>query len=87
MSGSLLRAVGLPDLATTSFEQYEQMALSLSSDSGALAAVRARLKDGRVTGALFDTARFSRRLESAYSRMWQRHERGETAESFEVAAG
>lgn len=87
MSGSLLRAVGLPDLATTSFEQYERLALSLASDDGALGAVRARLKDGRVSGALFDTARFSRRLESAYIRMWQRHERGETAESFEVAAG
>lgn len=87
MSGSLLRAVGLPDLATASFEQYEQLALSLSSDSGALAAVRARLKDGRANGALFDTARFTRRLESAYSRMWQRHALGEAPESFEISAG
>jgi protein O-GlcNAc transferase len=87
MSGSLLHAVGLSELATQSFEQYEQLALSLAADSGALAAVRARLKDGRATGALFDTSRFSRRLESAYVRMWQRHELGEAVESFDIASG
>jgi predicted O-linked N-acetylglucosamine transferase (SPINDLY family) len=87
MSGSLLGAVGLSELATESFADYEQLALSLASDGGALAAVRALLKEGRATGALFDTDRFRRRLESAYVRMWQRHERGEAAESFDVATG
>jgi predicted O-linked N-acetylglucosamine transferase (SPINDLY family) len=87
MSGSLLRAVGLSDLMTESFAHYEQLALSLASDGGALAAVRARLKKGRATGALFDTDRFRRHLESAYLQMWQRHERGEAVESLEVAAG
>jgi protein O-GlcNAc transferase len=85
MSGSLLRAVGLPELATESFAEYEQLALSLAADGGALAAVRARLKEGRATGALFDTDRFRRHLESAYVRMWQRYERGEAVESFKIA--
>jgi protein O-GlcNAc transferase len=85
MSGSLLRAVGLSELATESFADYEQLALSLASDGGALAAVRARLKEGRASGALFDTERFRRRLESAYVRMWQRYERGAAVESFDVA--
>lgn len=84
MSGSLLRAVGLSELAAESFAEYERLALSLASEGGALAAVRARLKDGRDTGALFDTDRFRRHLEAAYIRMWQRHERGEAVESFDV---
>jgi protein O-GlcNAc transferase len=87
MSGSLLRTVGLSELATESFAEYKQLALSLAADGDALAAVRARLKEGRATGALFDTDRFRRDLESAYVRMWQRHERGEAAESFDVATG
>ena len=45
----------------------------------------ALLNEGRTSGALFDTDRFRRRLESAYVQMWQRHERGEAVESFEIA--
>jgi predicted O-linked N-acetylglucosamine transferase (SPINDLY family) len=84
MSGSLLRAVGLADLATESVEEYEQVALALSSGGDALSAIRARLSDGRASGALFDTDRFRRHLESAYLEMWQRHERGEATESFGI---
>jgi hypothetical protein len=33
---------------------------------------------------LFDTKRFTRHLERAYERMWERAERGEAPESFAV---
>ncbi len=85
MSGSLLSAVRLPELATASFAEYERLALSLASDADALAAVRSRLKDRRADCALFDTDRCRRHVESSYIRMWQRHERGEPVESFDAA--
>ncbi len=85
MSGSLLRSMGLLDLVTDNFSEYERLALSLAADESALASIRERLKAGRATGTLFDTDRFRRHLESAYIRMWQRHERSEPVESFEVA--
>jgi hypothetical protein len=33
---------------------------------------------------LFDTARFTRHIETAYAMMWERNQRGEGPESFSV---
>jgi hypothetical protein len=35
---------------------------------------------------LFDTAQFTRRIEAAYTRMWQMRQRGERPMSFAVQA-
>jgi protein O-GlcNAc transferase len=47
-------------------------------------ALKAGLAQGRATCPLFDTARFTRHLESAYHTMWQRHQAGEPPASFAV---
>ncbi len=84
MAGSLLRAVGLPDLITESAEDYERLALRLASDSTELAAVRARLAANRSTYPLFDTERFTRHLESAYMTMHERSLQSLAPEAFTV---
>ncbi|MSP49960.1 MAG: tetratricopeptide repeat protein [Alphaproteobacteria bacterium] len=85
MAGSLLHAVGLPELIAPSLPAYERIALALAREPGALAMVKAKLAANRKSSALFDTARFCRHLESAYVAMWARHRRGERPESFEVS--
>ena len=85
MAGSLLRAIGLPELVTGSMREYEALALRLAQDGAALGQLRARLVDNRTTHALFDTDRFRRHIEAAYSAMWQRHLSGGAPESFAVA--
>ena len=75
-AGSLLRAVGLPELVTQSLAEYEALALSFARDPERLAAVRARLARNRDTEPLFDTARCTRDLEAAYTAMWRRQEAG-----------
>jgi protein O-GlcNAc transferase len=87
MAGSLLRAIGLPDLVTESMSAYEALALRLATASEVLAEVRDRLSRNRPTAPLFDTARFTRRLEAAYLTMWERAERGLAPASFAVPAG
>jgi protein O-GlcNAc transferase len=87
MAASLLRAVGLPQLVTDSLADYERLALELAQNRTAIEALKAGLAQGRATCALFDTARFTRRLESAYHTMWQRHQAGEPPASFAVEAG
>ena len=86
MAGSLLNAVGLPELITHSLEDYEALALELAATPALLSDVKARLARNRTTYPLFDTGRFRRHIEAAYLTMWERHQRGELAESFAVPA-
>ena len=64
---SLLHGVGLPELSVESLEDYEALALKLARDPAALQALRERLEQNRATQPLFDTARFTRNLEAAYT--------------------
>jgi predicted O-linked N-acetylglucosamine transferase (SPINDLY family) len=69
---------------TCSLEEYEALALALARDEGRLAALKAKLEQGRTSCALFDTDRFRRHIEAAYTTMWERCERGEPPASFAV---
>ncbi|MEO7726657.1 MAG: tetratricopeptide repeat protein [Burkholderiales bacterium] len=85
-AGSLLHAVGLPELITHSLDEYEARALELAMDAQMLAAVRAKLARNRVAFPLFDTDRFRRNIEAAYITMWETAQRGEPPASFAVPA-
>ena len=84
VAASLLNAVGLPELVTTSLEDYEALALRLASNPSLLAELRGRLQRNRSTCSLFDTPRFCRHIEAAYATMWERHQRGQPPEAFAV---
>jgi len=84
VAGSLLNAVGLPELVTTSLADYESLALQLANDPARLATVKSRLAHNRDSQPLFDTERFTRHIEAAYTEMWERSERGEAPENFSV---
>jgi predicted O-linked N-acetylglucosamine transferase (SPINDLY family) len=84
VAASLLHAVGLPELATSSFAEYEDLARALACDPDRLASIKTKLEKSRDTAALFDTARYTRNLQSAFVTMWERHQRGAPAESFTV---
>jgi predicted O-linked N-acetylglucosamine transferase (SPINDLY family) len=82
VAASLVRAAGLPELAAANEDDYEAMALRFARDEAALARVRAKLARARGEAALFDTARFTRNLEAAFTAMWQRHLQGLAPEAF-----
>lgn len=84
VAASLLYAVGLPELVTESRDAYETLALNLARNPTALAAVRQKLAQNRTQAALFDTERFTRHLESAYTTMLATWESGAAAQSFSV---
>ncbi len=67
---SLVHAAGLPDLVCASPEAYVARAIALGRDREALAALRARLIEGRDTALLFDTPRLVRDLEALFRLMW-----------------
>ena len=71
VGGSLVRTAGMPELVTTSLEEYEAVALKLASRPELLANVRHKLERQRLSTPLFDIARFTGNLEAAYGRMWE----------------
>jgi protein O-GlcNAc transferase len=84
VSGSLLSAMGLADLLTSTLEDYEALVLRLANHPDELAAVKARLADARLTAPLFDTALATRNIEMAFQEMWRRHRAGEAPAGFSV---
>jgi predicted O-linked N-acetylglucosamine transferase (SPINDLY family) len=76
MAGSLLKAIGLPELITTTLETYEQMANDLATHPGKLAAIKLKLAENRLTMPLFDTQLFTKHIEAAYSAMYERYQAG-----------
>ncbi len=85
VAASLLHAVGVADLVTASLAEYEALALKLATDGPLRAALKDRLDRNRLTCPLFDSERFCRHIEAAYTTMWERWQRGESPESFSVA--
>ena len=63
MAGSLLHAVGLPDLVTDSPEAYERMAVTLGREPARVASHRRYLAEHRFQTPLFDTPGLVRDLE------------------------
>jgi protein O-GlcNAc transferase len=84
VAASLLQAVGLPELITHSFHDYETLALKLARDTDFLASIRKKLAHNRTICPLFDTARSTRAMEAAYLAMWQTHQSGQPPQSFMI---
>ena len=76
VAASLLNAVGLPELVTTTSEIYEQTAIDLAKDPARLQSIKRKLTDIRLSSPLFNTELFTRHIEAAYTAMCQRHQSG-----------
>jgi predicted O-linked N-acetylglucosamine transferase (SPINDLY family) len=84
VAASLLHAIGLPQMATSSMKEYEAWAIALSENPAGLAGIKAKLIRNRSICPLFDTVRSTRHLEAAYSEMVNRLRKGEAPAGFEV---
>jgi protein O-GlcNAc transferase len=70
VAASLLTAAGLPELVTTSLDEYEALGRKLATDSALLNSYRERLTRNRASFPPFDADRLRRQIEAAYARMW-----------------
>src|SRR5215510_809978 len=84
VGASLLGSVGLPELVTTNLVDYEALALRLAMEPALLDGFRERLKRNLDTCPLFDTNRFRRHIEAAYTTMWEIWQCGEPPRAFAV---
>lgn len=74
VAASLLTAIGLPELITTSPEAYEALAIELATKPEKLSSIKNKLAQNRLSTPLFDTERFTRHLEAAYTAMYERYQ-------------
>jgi predicted O-linked N-acetylglucosamine transferase (SPINDLY family) len=78
MAGSLLNAANLPDLITYNAKDYEDAAIALARSPQRCLQIRQQLSAVRERGALFDTPRFVRDLESRLQNLVDALPRGAT---------
>jgi len=74
VAASLLNAIGMPELVTTTQKEYETLAIQLASDSSQLLAIKNKLAGNRFSAPLFNTPIFAKNLEAAYLKMYERHQ-------------
>jgi predicted O-linked N-acetylglucosamine transferase (SPINDLY family) len=74
VAASLLNAIELPELITTTQEQYETTAIDLANNPEKLKAIKHKLESNRSTTALFDTPLYNKHIQAAYRQMYERYQ-------------
>jgi predicted O-linked N-acetylglucosamine transferase (SPINDLY family) len=74
VAASLLNAIGLPELITNTQEEYEALAIELAKNPKKLEIIKLKLAKNRLTTPLFDTPLFTKNLESAYIKMYEKYQ-------------
>jgi predicted O-linked N-acetylglucosamine transferase (SPINDLY family) len=73
VAASLLNAIELPELITTTQVDYEKLAIELALNPDKLQRIREKLNNNRLTTPLFDSELFTHHIENAYEKIMQRY--------------
>lgn len=84
VAASLLNAIGMPELITNNSEEYEALAIELARDPEKLVLIKQKLEQNRLITPLFDTPKFTKSLEAAYMKMFERYQMGLEVEDIDV---
>ena len=84
VAGSMLCAIGLPELVTNSLADYEALSLRLAGEPDRLRQVRERLAVNLRSAPLFDCRRLTAHLETIFELMWQRYQQDGEPAAFSV---
>ena len=76
MAASVISAVNLSELITETREEYESLAIELATNQVKFKKIKDKLNNNLSTAPLYDTAKFTENLESAYTIMYQRYHDG-----------
>ena len=76
VAGSLLRAVGLPELIVEDEADYFDLAFALARDPQRLGGLRRKLLDASRNAPLFDVLSYTLDLEGLFRAMWERYRLG-----------
>jgi predicted O-linked N-acetylglucosamine transferase (SPINDLY family) len=74
VAASLLNAIELPELITSTPQAYEALAIEIAKNPEKLAALKQKLASNRLTTPLFDTPQFTKDLERSYVQIYERYQ-------------
>jgi predicted O-linked N-acetylglucosamine transferase (SPINDLY family) len=76
MAASLLISLELPELITSSIEQYEKIAIDLAKNQSEFNAIKDKLQQNKTKSILFDTEKMTSKIELAYTKIYERNNSG-----------
>jgi predicted O-linked N-acetylglucosamine transferase (SPINDLY family) len=75
-AASVINAVNLPELITTTKEEYESLAIELATHPEQLKIIKDKLVHNLSSAPLYDTSLFTKHFESAYKAIYDRYHQG-----------
>jgi len=87
VAASLLNAVNLPELITTSQEQYESLAIKLATNSEELRGIKDKLDNNIAIAPLYNTQLFTEHLEATFIEMHEKYCNGLNPEDIYLEIG
>ena len=85
VAASLLTAIELPELITTTEKEYEALALSLAKNPNKFMKIKSKLAEKKNSAPLFDTETYTKNLELAYVQAYKRYKDGLPPAEFKVS--
>ena len=76
VAGSLLKAIGLPELVTENEKDYESLIIDLALNPDKLLKIKEKLLINRISQPLFDSEIYTRHLENAFKQAYEHHING-----------
>ena len=84
VSASLLNAVGLQELITYSEKEYEDLSIELATNPTRLKEIKSKLEKNKLIKPLFNTKLFTKNIESAYTKIYEKYLKNLPVESIEI---
>jgi predicted O-linked N-acetylglucosamine transferase (SPINDLY family) len=85
MAGSLLHAIGLPDLVTDNLADYERLAITLGRNPARVASYKRYLAEHGRSSPLFDLPQTVRHIEAQFEHLALSARRGQGSGSLSAA--
>ena len=85
VAGSILTAIDIPELITQTKEEYENLILDLATNKNKLNQIKEKLSKNILTKPLFNTKLYTKNIESAYIKIYERHLKNLPVENIEIS--
>src|SRR5690606_34354845 len=72
-SASILNACGLPELITSSENEFKALAIKYATDKKQTAATKDKLSENKKNTALFNTGNYVKNLEASYKKAFENY--------------